>query len=68
MKINMLPIIVFGLFANLTLVSGECDCDCENMTMIDFDWNNVAIIVLILLLKQAAAKRQIGVIFHLFFA
>jgi hypothetical protein len=54
MKNNMLLIIVLGLFAQLALVSG--DCDCENTTMKDFDWNKVAIIVLILLLKQAAAK------------
>jgi hypothetical protein len=64
----MLPIIVFGLFAHLALVSGECDCDCDNTKMNDFDWNKVALIVLILLLKQTAAKRQIGLIFHLLFA
>jgi hypothetical protein len=52
MKTNMLLIIVFGLFAQLALVWG----DCENTTITDFDWLKVGIIVLIIILKQTAAK------------
>jgi hypothetical protein len=54
MEINMLLIIVLGLFAQLALVSG--DCEYETPKLEDFDWNKVGIIVLILFLKQAAAK------------
>jgi hypothetical protein len=54
MKTNILLIIVLGLFAQLALVSGECDCVTTKMK--DFDWDKVRIIVLIPFLKQAAFK------------
>jgi hypothetical protein len=65
MKTNMLLIIVLGLFAQLALVSGDCEYETPNLK--DFDWNKVGIIVLILFLKQAASKPQLGLIFHLWF-
>jgi len=40
----MLLIFLWGLFAKLALVSG--DCDVGNMTLKDFDWSKVGITVL----------------------
>jgi hypothetical protein len=54
MKTNMLLIIVLGLFAQLALVSG--DCECQSPKMKNFDWYKVGIIVLMLFLKKATAK------------
>jgi len=49
MKSNMLLIILVGLIAKLTLISGDNE---ENV----FDWNKVGISVLARFLRQAATE------------
>ena len=62
---NMLLIIFFGLIAKLALVCGDCDIGTSEVD--DFDWNKVGIIVLTWILKLAALKLVLVIIFHFWF-
>jgi hypothetical protein len=60
----MLLIIILGLIAKLTSVSGNCEVGTRDVKY--FDWYQVCISVLTRFLKDAAFKTTVSLLYFIF--